>query len=306
MSPLAFLARRRAGCRPSRSHRGTLSAAPNFAYELCAKKLADADLAGLDLSSLAPGAEWRRAGQPGDAGCLHPSALRALRPAAARRSPRCTALPNARSAWPSRRSERGPRIDAIERRGARRRAAAPFRPRAAASRSLRVPACGRALPRPRDPHRGRGRMRTARPAGRRLQFRGPSATRGYYPQPGWRRRACFATAGSTRATTPIWSRARSTSPAGSRIVIIRGGRNLYPYELEQAVGALPGVRKGCVAVFASTDPANATERLVVLAETREEDEAAREALRQKINAAAIEVRSACRPTRSCWRRRTAC
>lgn len=38
-------------------------------------------------------------------------------------------------------------------------------------------------------------------------------------------------------------------------LIIRGGRNLYPYELEQAVSEIPGIRKGCVAVFASADPA---------------------------------------------------
>jgi hypothetical protein len=72
-------------------------------------------------------------------------------------------------------------------------------------------------------------------------------------------------------------------------LIIRGGRNLYPYELEQAVGNLPGVRRGCVAVFASNDPVNATERLIVVAETREEDAARREALRQRINAAAVEA-----------------
>jgi hypothetical protein len=42
-------------------------------------------------------------------------------------------------------------------------------------------------------------------------------------------------------------------------------------------------------VFASTDPANATERLVVMAETRERDEAAREALRRKINETAFDA-----------------
>jgi hypothetical protein len=40
-------------------------------------------------------------------------------------------------------------------------------------------------------------------------------------------------------------------------------------------------------VFASNDPVNATERLVVMAETREEDADRREILRQKINEAAV-------------------
>jgi acyl-CoA synthetase (AMP-forming)/AMP-acid ligase II len=46
-------------------------------------------------------------------------------------------------------------------------------------------------------------------------------------------------------------------------IVIRGGRNLYPQEIEEAVGAVEGVRKGCVAVFGSPDPATGTERLVV-------------------------------------------
>ena len=34
-------------------------------------------------------------------------------------------------------------------------------------------------------------------------------------------------------------------------IIIRGGRNISPYELEEAVGDLAGIRRGCVAVFGS-------------------------------------------------------
>jgi 1-acyl-sn-glycerol-3-phosphate acyltransferase len=55
------------------------------------------------------------------------------------------------------------------------------------------------------------------------------------------------------------------------------------------VGDIPGIRKGCVAVFGSPDPATGTERLVVLAETRERDEAARQRLRQAIQDAAVDL-----------------
>ena len=41
-------------------------------------------------------------------------------------------------------------------------------------------------------------------------------------------------------------------------IIIRGGRNISPYELEEAVGDIPGVRRGCVAVFGSQDAASGT------------------------------------------------
>jgi 1-acyl-sn-glycerol-3-phosphate acyltransferase len=72
-------------------------------------------------------------------------------------------------------------------------------------------------------------------------------------------------------------------------VIIRAGRNLYPYELEEAVGAVPGVRKGCVAAFGATDPATGTERLVVVAETRESDPARIEALHATIHHLAMDL-----------------
>src|SRR6185436_19732689 len=72
-------------------------------------------------------------------------------------------------------------------------------------------------------------------------------------------------------------------------VIIRGGRNISPYELEEAVGDLAGVRRGCVAVFGSRHRASATERVVVLAETRGEDAAQHQALKRKINDLALSL-----------------
>ncbi|MGZ9038752.1 MAG: 1-acyl-sn-glycerol-3-phosphate acyltransferase, partial [Burkholderiales bacterium] len=72
-------------------------------------------------------------------------------------------------------------------------------------------------------------------------------------------------------------------------IVIRGGRHIHPDEIEEAVGALPGVRKGCVAVFGSHERTSGTERLVVLAESREADEGARNALRERISHATIEI-----------------
>jgi len=64
-------------------------------------------------------------------------------------------------------------------------------------------------------------------------------------------------------------------------IIIRAGRHLYPHEIEEAVADIPGIRKGGVAVFGVTDRASGTERVVVLAETRETDPAARAALQAR-------------------------
>src|SRR5271170_942958 len=55
MSPLAFLSRPERWLRAIHRHRATICPAPNFAYELCVRKIADKDLEGLDLSS------WRAA-----------------------------------------------------------------------------------------------------------------------------------------------------------------------------------------------------------------------------------------------------
>ncbi|MGH8649179.1 MAG: 1-acyl-sn-glycerol-3-phosphate acyltransferase, partial [Burkholderiales bacterium] len=71
--------------------------------------------------------------------------------------------------------------------------------------------------------------------------------------------------------------------------IIRAGRNIHPYELEEAIGNLDGVRKGCVAVFGSRDERAGTEKIVVLAETRETDGARRETLRSQINDLAVSL-----------------
>ncbi len=52
LSPLAFLSRPDRWLWAIHRHRGTLTAAPNFAYELAARKIEDRDIDGLDLASL--------------------------------------------------------------------------------------------------------------------------------------------------------------------------------------------------------------------------------------------------------------
>src|SRR5437660_3494948 len=55
MSPLSFLTRPERWLQAFHTYRGTIAAAPNFAYELCVRKIADKDIKGIDLSS------WRAA-----------------------------------------------------------------------------------------------------------------------------------------------------------------------------------------------------------------------------------------------------
>lgn len=120
----------------------------------------------------------------------------------------------------------------------------------------------------------------------RIEFRGPSATSGYFNN-------AKTTAKLMRDgwldTGDVGYIAGGELFITSRVkdLIIRGGHNIHPYDLEEAVGALPGIRKGCVAVFGATDRATGTERIVVVAETREKDLSVHESLKKRINELAI-------------------
>ncbi len=63
-------------------------------------------------------------------------------------------------------------------------------------------------------------------------------------------------------------------------VIIVGGRNYYPDDVEQVASAVPGVRAGRVVAIGVEDTENMTERLIVLAESDPEED--RDALRQRL------------------------
>ena len=70
MSPLAFLTRPERWLKAFQKYGGTISAAPNFAYELCVRKIADKDIRGTGFEQLARGAEWRGASESGNAGAI--------------------------------------------------------------------------------------------------------------------------------------------------------------------------------------------------------------------------------------------
>lgn len=285
MSPLAFLSRPVRWLRAISDHRGTISPAPNFAYDLCAKKLVDSDLQGLDLSS------WRLALNGAEP--VSPATLQAFAERFAPYGLHGEAITpvyglaecSVGLAFPV--LKRGPLIDRIEREELiRRKCAVPVS--GSDCEAMHVPACGRALPGHEIRIVDAGGCELPDRCVGRLQFRGPSATRGYYRNP-VATQALFSDSWLDSGDCAYTVAGEIYLTGRVKDLIIRGGRNLYPYELEQAVGNIPGVRKGCVAVFASKDALNASERLVVLAETREEEASALEALREKINAAAIDA-----------------
>ena len=69
-------------------------------------------------------------------------------------------------------------------------------------------------------------------------------------------------------------------------LIKRGGHSIHPHDIEAVVEEIPGIRKGCVAVFGTTDRAFGTERVIVVAESSVVEVAKRDALRGRIMEAA--------------------
>jgi acyl carrier protein len=289
MSPLTFLARPSRWLWAIHRHRATVSPAPNFAYELCSRRIEDAEIEGLDLSS------WRFALNGAEP--VSPAAIErfAARFAPYGFDPRAMApvygLAECSLALAFPPVGRGPVVDAVDRDTLQRtgRAVPLVKDQSLEDeQALRFVSCGLPL----SGHEVRIVDESGREVGERqegrLEFRGPSATSGYYRNP-------EATRALIRGDW-VDSGDRAYIAAGEvyitgrvKDIIIRAGRNLYPQELEEAVGEIPGVRKGCVAVFGSPDPASGTERLVILAETRENDEVAREALRGAIQERAVDL-----------------
>lgn len=285
MSPLAFLARPGRWLQTIHRHRATVSAAPNFAYELCANKLDERDLDGLDLSC------WRLAyngAEPVSPDTLEHFAAR-LAPHGFNRAAMTPVYGLAESsvglAFPP--LGRGPLVDRTDRdalmsSGIARCAREDDR------NALRVVSSGLPLP----GHEIRivdagGRELPERAQGR-VQFRGPSATGGYFRNPEATARL-FDGQWLNTGDMGYIAAGELYLTGREKDIIIRAGHNIYPQELEEAVSNVRGVRRGGVAVFPATDARAGTERLVILAETRENGAAERSRMLAEINNLAVDL-----------------
>ncbi len=286
MSPLAFLSRPSSWMRAIHRHRGTMSGGPNFSFELCLRRIADEDMAGIDLAS------WRfafNAAEPVSPdtivafekrfskwglrkNCLSPSYGLA-------ESTVGVAITVPGTPW---------RADRLEREHfTHTGAAVEAKPDDASP--LIVIGCGTPIP-------GHD-IRVVDAAGLELpdrqeghlQFRGPSSTSGYYRNPEATKTLFGSGDWLNTGDRAYLSEGTLYLTGREKDIIIRGGRNISPYELEQAVGDLAGVRRGCVAVFGSRDAAAGTERVVVLAEMRERDASRHDDLKRMINDLAVNL-----------------
>jgi 1-acyl-sn-glycerol-3-phosphate acyltransferase len=285
MPPTAFLSRPVRWLRAMSDFAGTLSPSPNFGYELCVRHVGDDQLADLDLS------KWRMALSGAEP--ISPETLRRFE----ERFAPCGFRPQAMTpvyglaeaglcvTFPP--LDRGPLVDVVNRQSflhsGRAEPAGETDPG-----PLRFVACGRPL--------AGYQVRVVDEAGQEvgdrheghIEFAGPSATPGYFHNDEATRALCR---GEWRDTGDLGYMASGDLyvTGRSKDIIIRAGRNLHPDELEEEIGNLPDVRKGCVAAFASADPARGTERLVVLAESRLDEPEAIERLRSAITALTVDL-----------------
>ena len=283
MSPLAFLTRPERWLKAFQKYGGTISAAPNFAYELCVRKIADKDIEGVDLS------RWRAALNGAEP--VNPDTLTRFAERFARHGFRSEAqlpvygLAEASLAVTVPPLNRGPLIDRIERDvfTAEGRATPA---KAGNATAIAFVSSGKPVARHDVLIVDAGGKEVADRTEGFLWFRGASATSGYYQ--------------NAEATEKLLPLGPSTSDdefpwvnSGDRAyradgeiyvtgrvkdIIIKGGRNLYPHEVEELAARADGIRKGCVVAFGVKDEASGTEKLIVVAESRERDAARRAAI----------------------------
>ncbi|HEY3358192.1 MAG TPA: AMP-binding protein [Polyangia bacterium] len=255
LAPECFLARPALWLRAIARHGGTISAAPSFAYAYCAERVADADLAGCDLSTwrlALDGAEpvsaaamrrfgARFAGRGFDPAALVP--VYGLSEAALAVTFAAPGRPRAGAAVDARRLAR----DGIVAPGTREIA------------SVGAPIPGVAV-------QIRGGRRSL-PEGRlgRIWVRGPSLMREYLGDP----------AATARALVDGWL---DTGDLGfvqggelfvhgrAKDLVIVGGANHAPEEYESALAAVPGLRPGGAVALGFTPEAGGGEALLILAE----------------------------------------
>lgn len=247
-------------------HRGTITYAPNFAYQLVEKRVRDADLASLDLSSLRV------------AGCgAEPIRARSLLDFAERFAPcgfdQRALLPSYGMAESCLAITFHPRdtpmiVDRVDRTTMQDGVAAPSSAAAGDPDVLEIVSCGVAFPehdvRVVD---DRGRELPERRVGE-IVTRGPSVTAGYF-------RNEEATRAAIRDgwlhTGDLGYHAGGNLYVCGRIkdLIIIKGANHHPQDLEWAIGELEGVRRGNVCAFSVVR--DGTEELVILAEAARAD-----------------------------------
>ena len=288
MSPLAFLTRPERWLQAVSKYKGTIGAAPNFAFELCVRKISDKAMEGVDLSS------WRAALNGAEP--VNPETLERFTNRFSKYGFRREAmlpvygLAEAALGVTFPPLYRGPKVDRVERETFTTQGRA-VPTKAEDENAIAFVSSGVAL----REHEvvivdKDGKEVSERTEGF-LWFRGASSTSGYYKNAEATESLFAGGPAHAEGEFPWVNSGDRAYQADGEIyitgrvkdIIIKGGRNLYPHEVEELASRVEGIRKGCVVSFGLKGEETGTEKLVIVAESREEDRGKRAAVVAAIN-----------------------
>jgi len=274
MGPQDFLGRPSRWLRALSDYGGTITPAPNFAYEICARKLPESELEGLDLS------RWRVAMNGSET--VSPATLDRF---SARFAPYgfrpeahfpCYGLAEASLAVTFPKPGTGYRTDAVN------RELLETQGRAEPGEGVTLVSNG--FPLEDNELRivdDQGRELPERRVGR-LLFRSPSSLREYWGNPEATRAIKDPEGWVDTGDLGYLAGGELYLAGRKKDIILKAGRNLYPQDVEALASAVQGVRQGCVAAFGLPDPASGTELLVVVCEARKPPKDLAERVRAKV------------------------
>ena len=263
MSPLTFLSRPEKWFWAIHKHRCTIASGPNFAYELCTRKIDASMIEGLDLSSIRiaiNGAEP-----------IYPQTLTRFTEKFAAYGFKLEkflpvyGLAETSLGLTSSPVGRPPRIDSLDKKIFENEHRAVPITNTMQDNSIQIVSCGYPLldqiVRIVDSN---NRELPERAIGQ-LQFKGSSSMQGYFNNPtatheinhdGWWDSGDLA----YQAEGEIFITGRKKD------VIFKAGRNIYPSDIEKAIAGIEGIRPGCVIAFGVPDLSLGTDQLILVAE----------------------------------------
>jgi fatty-acyl-CoA synthase len=263
-------------------NRSTLSYAPTFGYDLCARRASTGAKLDLDLSS------WRAAGVGGD--MVQPHVLNhfieifgeyGFKPTAFVPSYGMAETVLAVSFAPL---DTGILVDEIDRKAMAERNEAVPTPGVGEEKARPLVACGVTLPGHITEIRDdQGRPLPERRIGR-IYVKGPSVMAGYYQQEEATNLVLSADGWLDTGDLGYFLGGQIVITGRSKDLILANGRNIWPQDIEWAVEGLPALRRGDVAAF-SVSGAHDLEEVVLLVQCRTSEAAARDQLVKEVEAA---------------------
>ncbi len=263
-SPLVFLMHPEKWLWAMHHYRGTISAGPNFAYELCVRKIDPSLLEGLNLSA------WRLA--VNGAETVYSKTLQGF---TEKFSPYGFKPETFLPVYGLAENSLGlttptlgnlPRFDKVDRKLLEEEGRAVSTQNDNKKDYLEFACCGHVLPnheiRIVDAH---NQLVGDRIVGH-IQFHGPSSMLGYYNNPEITRTISHDGWWGT-GDLGYMDQKELFIIGRSKDVIIKAGRNLSASEIESIVSQVSGIRQGCVIAFSINDEEKGTDKLIIVAET---------------------------------------